>query len=198
MIARARRAILAIFAGVIVFMKRKTMTILLSIFGGILVITIAILVMGARISQKHSASRGAVYKQTPETLFATITNINELASWRADLKNIEILPPAKNGNIIYRENSKFGPITLEVTESVSPSRRVTTIADPSLPFGGTWTFQITPASGGARLQITEDGIIKPAFYRFLTHYFFGYTATMESYLKSLGAKFGETITITPS
>ncbi|MFN0205853.1 MAG: SRPBCC domain-containing protein [Planctomycetota bacterium] len=175
-------------------MKRKPMTIFLSILGSLAVFVALILFVGERLPREHSASRSAVYKQTPEILFATITNISELPSWRKDVKNVELLPRSANGNMIYRENSKSGAITLEITENTPPARLITTIADASLPFGGKWTFQITPVDGGAKLNITEDGFIKPALFRFLTHYVFGYTATIDTYLKSLGAKFGETIT----
>jgi len=74
---------------------------------------------------------------------------------------------------------------------------VTRITDDSLPFGGTWTYEIAPADGSATLRITERGFIKPALFRFMTRFFFGYTSTMETYLKNLGKKFGEDVAPTP-
>ena len=39
--------------------------------------------------------------------------------------------------------------------------------------------------------ITENGEIYNPFFRFMARFVFGYTATMETYLKALGKKFGE-------
>jgi hypothetical protein len=68
------------------------------------------------------------------------------------------------------------------------------IASDDLPFGGTWTYEIAAADGGATLRITEDGLVKNAFFRFMSRFIFGHTATMEQYLKDLGKKFGEEVT----
>ena len=74
-------------------------------------------------------------------------------------------------------------------------RRVVRIASPDLPFGGTWTLEIAPVIGGADLRVREDGEIHNVFFRFLARFFFGYTSTMETLLRDLGAKFGEVITV---
>jgi hypothetical protein len=73
-------------------------------------------------------------------------------------------------------------------------RLVTRIADRNLPFGGTWTFDIAPtADGGSELRIREDGEIYNVIFRFMARFFFGYTSSIESYLKDLGAKFGQPV-----
>jgi hypothetical protein len=68
---------------------------------------------------------------------------------------------------------------------------VTLIADPNLPFGGTWTYDIAPTEEGATLRITERGYVSDPFFRFMSKFVFGQTSTMESYLRSLAKKFGE-------
>ena len=59
------------------------------------------------------------------------------------------------------------------------------IADPDLPFGGTWTYEITPDGGGSRLTITEDGEIYNPLFRFMARFVFGYEGTIASYMSSL-------------
>ena len=87
-------------------------------------------------------------------------------------------------------------ITYEVVESVAPSRWTTRIADPDLPFGGTWTYVITPLpDGGSTLTITEHGDVSNPIYRFVSRFVIGHTATLDKYLHSLAKKFGETATI---
>jgi hypothetical protein len=72
---------------------------------------------------------------------------------------------------------------------------VTKIADPDLPFGGTWTYELTPApGGGTRLAITERGNVKNVVFRFMSRYVFGYTATLDGFLRALGKKGGEDVT----
>jgi len=69
------------------------------------------------------------------------------------------------------------------------------IADPKLPFGGTWTYEISPlADGSSLLRITEAGEIYNPIYRFAARYVLGYSKTEEQYLSALGAKFGENVT----
>jgi hypothetical protein len=80
---------------------------------------------------------------------------------------------------------------METVEMIPQQRLVGRIADPKLPFGGTWTFEITPTAEGATLRITERGYVTNPLFRFLSRFVFGYTTAIESYLKSLARKFGE-------
>lgn len=81
-------------------------------------------------------------------------------------------------------------------EAKPPEHLAVRIADQGLPYGGTWTFVITPvAGGGSELYIREDGEIYNLIFRFMARFILGYTASIESHLRGLGAKFGEPITI---
>jgi hypothetical protein len=82
-------------------------------------------------------------------------------------------------------------------EEKTPSRRVTRIADKNLPFGGTWTIEISPNAEGSVVRITEDGEIHNAIFRFMARFFFGYTSSIEGYLRDLGRHFGEVTAIEP-
>ena len=158
---------------------------------GILVGLLAVVwLIGAMLPQGHVASRKVRLKQPPEAIWQAITDVEAMPSWRKDLKGIKRLPD-KNGMPAWVETSGFGEMPLEVVEMAPPRRMVAKIADPKLPFGGTWTYEIAPADGGATLTITERGEIYPALFRFMSRFFFGYTSTIEQYLKALGKKFGE-------
>jgi hypothetical protein len=76
-----------------------------------------------------------------------------------------------------------------------PRRLVARIAGDNLPFGGTWTFEITPEGDGAKLRITERGWVSNPIFRFVSRLVLGYTSNLEMYLRSLGRKFGETAQI---
>ena len=100
--------------------------------------------------------------------------------------------PDANGRKRWWEQDAHGKkIAYELIED-APSRRVTRIAGDNLPFGGTWTIEIAPASPtDSEVRVTEDGEIYNVLFRFLSRFVFGYAGSIEAYLQNLGAKFGE-------
>lgn len=72
-----------------------------------------------------------------------------------------------------------------IVEQAPPRRLVTRVADPELPYGGTWTFELEPDGSGTRLTITERGQIHNPIFRVIARFVFGYAATMETYLDAL-------------
>lgn len=149
-----------------------------------------VVIVGWLLPAKHEASRSAQFKQPPHDLYAAVSDVGGYATWFEGVSRIEMLDSA-NGRIRFREHTNSGPIVMEVTEASPPSRFVTAIADPDQPFGGTWTFEITPEQGGSRVTITERGEIYNPIFRFMARFIFGYTSTMEGYLRSLARKFEE-------
>jgi uncharacterized protein YndB with AHSA1/START domain len=158
----------------------------------IVVVTIVgiVTIAGWLLPVKHEASRSAQFKQPPQDVYAVVSDVAGYADWFEGVSRIEMLESA-NGRVRFREHMNTGPIVMEVAEANPPTRFVTAIADPDQPFGGTWTFEITPEQGGSRLTITERGEIYNPIFRFMARFVFGYTATMEGYLSSLARKFGE-------
>jgi len=159
---------------------------------GVLALLIgAMAAIGAMLPRGHRATRKARFKQSPEAIYAAIAGPPD---WRSDLKGFGNLPD-KNGRKQWWEESQGQKITFELVEDTPPSRRVTRIADQSLPFGGTWTLEIAPDAGGAALRITEDGDVYNVIFRFMSRYVFGQTGSIEKYLRDLGRKFGEQVEI---
>ncbi len=143
--------------------------------------------VGYLLPQDHVASRSARYAQPPDAVFEVIRRVDAAASWRPDLTQVELLPPV-DGRVRFREESRSGRITMEVVEVTPPTRMVTRIADPDQPFGGTWTFELTPDGGGTRLTITERGEVYNVIFRALARFVFGHTSTIDGYLKALDLK----------
>jgi len=160
------------------------------VVGGLVLVVAVVWAIGAALPKDHVASRKLKLKQSPEAIWTAITDVDAFTAWRKDVKSIKKLPD-ENGRAGWVESMDMGDVPLRIEEFTPPRRLVTRIADPNLPFGGTWTFEVEPAEGGATLRITETGEVKPALFRFMSRFVFGQTATMESYLKFLAAKFGE-------
>jgi hypothetical protein len=161
--------------------------LLIGCFVGLLVLLV--LVVGTLLPQSHLATRQAHFKAAPETLFATLTDFASAPSWRNDVSKVELLVP-RDGKTTFREWGKNGPLVFVVEESLRPTRLVTRIADQST-FDGTWTYELSPENGGTQLTLTERGEIYNPLFRFLSHFFFSQTRTLETYLLNLGRRFGE-------
>ena len=152
-------------------------------------IAVACLV-GWMLPKGHMATRTVRLKQSPEAVWAAISDAQAMPSWRFNVVKVERLPD-QNGHLVWRESYKNGDsLPLEIMESAPPTRLVGRIADPKLPFGGTWTYEITPVEGGCTLTITERGEVYNPIFRLVSR-FMNQAATIEEYLTYLARKFGE-------
>jgi hypothetical protein len=153
-------------------------------------VVILVIVIGWLLPRDHVATRIGRYHQSPETIWAAITDVDAMPSWREGLKSVKKLPD-RNGLPAHIEHTSNGAIPMETVEMIPPRKLVAQIAGKNLPFGGTWTFEITPVADGATLRITENGYITNPVFRFMSRFVLGYTGEMEKYLRSLAKKFGE-------
>jgi uncharacterized protein YndB with AHSA1/START domain len=116
--------------------------------------------------------------------------------WRTGVKSYGVLAEQDGIRRWWEEDSHGQKVLFELAEARPGERLQVRIADQGLPFGGTWTFDIAPeANGGAELRVTEDGEIYNVIFRLMARFFFGYTASIETYLRDLGAKFGQAVEI---
>jgi polyketide cyclase/dehydrase/lipid transport protein len=146
-----------------------------------------VLIVGSLLPKNHTVSRTTSLRQSPDTVWALISGPS---SWRPDVRSFEELPLHK-GHRMWRETDRSGQvITYEATESVAPRRLVTRIADPKLPFGGTWTYEISPANDGCTLTITENGEVYNPVFRFMSRFIMGHGATLNGYIKALHVRLG--------
>lgn len=163
----------------------------LVLLGMAVALLVVIVCVGALLPKAHVVHSSARYSAKPDAVWAAINDYKAFPQWRSDVRGVEVLPP-KNGNPSWREHGSNGDIAYEVVESRPPSRLVTRIADPNLPFGGTWEYDLQPAPGGGSiLTITEHGEVYNPVFRFVSKFVMGQRSTINRYLRSLGAKFGE-------
>ncbi len=154
---------------------------------GVLVLAVLVVIgIGYRLPVKHTATVSARFRTSAESLFATITNLEGRSSWRTGLTSVQSVP-STDGRLRFQEVSSDGTITYLVEVSEAPHRYVTRIDDKSLPFGGTWTYDIVPSTNGeAALTIREDGEVYSPLFRFVSRYVFGHERTMQQYMTDLG------------
>lgn len=165
------------------------MKILLITGGGLIVLIGVVLLVGSLLPEKHTASRSARFKQPTERVWETITDVARFTDWRSGLKAAE--KERIGGKTRWKESGKYGTMMFEAVESRAPERLVTRIVGDGLPFGGSWTYVITPTDGASEVTITEHGEVYNVFFRFISRFVFGHTATLDQYLKDLARKLGE-------
>ena len=144
--------------------------------------------IGSRLPRSHHASAERILPVAPEPLWRTLTDVDAFPSWRRDVKRVTRLAD-RDGKPMWIEDAKSGKMTFAFERMDAPKVLIIRIADPNLPFGGTWTFEIAPAAHGSRLRISEDGEIYNPLFRFMARFIFGYEGTINAYLAALEAKF---------
>ncbi|MGW4891734.1 SRPBCC family protein [Kitasatospora sp. NPDC004240] len=139
---------------------------------------------GRRLPVEHVTEGGLDLAQPPGAVWDVMTDIDLYPAWRRNLTHVERLP-APGAQVRWREYDRHGHTTYEVLESEAPHLLVTGIADPELPYGGTWTSVLTPAGSGSSLTITERGEIRRPLYRFVHHYLMREDREIHRYLDAL-------------
>lgn len=165
------------------------MRIVLMVIGALVILIGAMAAIGALLPANHRARRSATVKADRAAVWAAITDVNGFPSWRPDVKKVTLLP-SEGGRRRWVEEGRNGKITFEIVEERPPELLVSRIADPNLPFGGTWTYELAPAGDGTSVTVTEDGVVRNVIFRFMSRYVFGHTATLDAYLAALARKLG--------
>ncbi len=170
------------------------MKLLLFVLFGLACLVTLLWGVGLLIPPNHVASRSVHLARSPEVVWEVVSDLSGFDRWAPEVTGATRLAD-RNGHPVWAMQGKWA-MPLEVEEISPPERMVTRIADPKLPFGGTWTWEIAPAGNGCLVTLTERGEIKSAFFRTLSRFVFGYTSTLDSYLKALGKRFDEDVSPT--
>jgi uncharacterized protein YndB with AHSA1/START domain len=165
----------------------------LVVLGAVAAVVVLVVIVGMLLPKEHTARSHATIEAPPESVWRALTDVEAFPAWRGDVSRVEMLS-AGNGRKTWREIGKHGTITFEEVVAESPRRLIGRIADPTLPFGGSWTYEVVPEGKGSRVTITEDGVVYNPVFRFMSRFVFGHHETQEAYLRALGRKFGHDAT----
>jgi hypothetical protein len=150
------------------------------IVGSFVALVLLLVVIGAVLPRAHVATTRAMLARSPEDVWRALVDLDAQVRWRKGLRRIERLSPTS-----FREHGAHGAITYTIELDDPPRRRVTRIADDTLPFGGRWTYQLEPAGAGTEITITEDGFVKHPVFRVFAA--LAPTATMKRFIAELAA-----------
>ena len=151
--------------------------------------------IGCFLPRRHRLTRAAIFGRKPGELYTVVRDFKNHPQWRKGVRSVQLIPASADGCVRFSEVSSHGAITYFVVEDRSGEKLVTKIADEHLPFGGSWTIEFSVEPTGTRVSITEDGEVKNVFFRFMARFIFGYATTAEIYLRELGRKFDQDVSI---
>jgi hypothetical protein len=158
--------------------------------GVVAALLVVIVLVGYMLPVKHRAQITTMIAAPPDQVYAIITNVAAFPEWRTGVRSVEVLP-SPDGKRRWREVSKNGTIPFVAESANPPTTLVTRIDSKSLPFGGTWTYEVQPdADGRSRLQITEDGEIYNPIFRVVSRFLIGYEGTLREYVTDVQRKLG--------
>jgi len=156
-----------------------------AILGALVLLVLAI---GWSLPVKHTAASGVTINTAAGPIYNLITDVERYPQWRSSVERTERLPDSA-GKTRFREVGSDGTILYEV-ESAEPNRRIVTrIADRSLPFGGSWTYELIPRGDSTTLRITENGEVYNPLFRFVSRFVMGHTRTIDRYLRDVAQHF---------
>jgi uncharacterized protein YndB with AHSA1/START domain len=142
--------------------------------------------------QTHT--RTTTLKQTPDAVFALLTDLPNFPKWNRNMVKIEMLPPV-DGKEATRQTFKGNmQMTIITSESSPPKRLVRSMGDIGGPFEGSWTYEITPTADGSQIVLTEQATTNNACFRLMVK-MFGPTKYMDEHLEGMAKYFGETAVI---
>ena len=170
------------------------MRLLIVIVAGIIVLLVLLVavvaLIGSRLPPEHVASQSIFLRRAPEEVYAVVRDFGSAPKWRSDVKQVDV-ETRPDGRVYFREVGSNDTVNYELVEDVPNTRMVTRIRDTDLGYAGQWTYAFVAENGGTRLTIREDGVVSNVFFRFMSRYVFGHTATIDAYLDALAKHFGE-------
>lgn len=155
---------------------------------GLVGLIAAIVGIGLLLPEEHHASESARFRVGPDQLWTIITDFGAYPTWRRGVNTVERLPDMNN-HPVWKETDAHGEsIPYETMLAVPGERLVRRIADPNLPFGGTWEFHLKPTPDGTLLTLTENGEVYHPIFRFVSRFIIGHTQSIHGYLDDLQTK----------
>jgi len=164
-----------------------------------LVLVVVVLVIGGtylygrRLPREHVVTSTLVLVAPADTVFKLIRNIEASPTWWNAVVAVERIKGAPKES--WKEDmGAMGSIEVEIS-SVSPPREmvVTILNAEKQGWGGTWYYEVLDTPSGTEVTITEEGWVDSPIFRTVMQ-LRGKHRTIDSFLSSLGAHFGESAT----
>ena len=113
--------------------------------------------VGLVLPARHVVEERTHFNVSAETVWAVLTDLDGMPTWRRGLQALERLPDVE-GQVRWIEVRSAGrSTTFQRVESVSPRRLVVQSSEPS----GRWVYDIRALDRGSELTIREERDLNP-------------------------------------
>lgn len=155
----------------------------------LLIITLGLVAYGVGffLPEAHQATAEIVIGASPEVVWEALTAVPGYAAWRSDVDEVTGVTGTTGSRGWTELPSGLSFSTVIYQPGVLWRVR---IANEGLPFGGAWSYRLSPEGDGTRLSITEDGEVYSPFYRFVSRFIIGHDATIRRYLNDIEMELG--------
>lgn len=174
---------------------RKLVKVLVGLVVLLVVLAGVAALAGMALPASHEATRSARIDAPPSAIYSMLIVPEAYPEWRPDVERVDRMDADR-----FREYGSNGPIIFRIVDRQPPSRLVVAVDDPDQPFSGTWTFELQadgPDGQATRVRITERGEVPNPLFRAISRVMMSPTDSLEAYLRNLGRRFGQDVTIEP-
>lgn len=166
----------------------------LKILAVVLVAVVAVTgVIGLMLPKAHEATRSALVDAPITAIYSMIITPEAYPEWRPDVERVERMDSDR-----FREFGENGPMVFRIVQRDPLARVVVALDDPDQPFSGTWTIELAEEGEPGRrtrVRITERGEVPNPFFRAIARAMMLPTDSIEAYLRNLGRRFNQDVTI---
>ncbi len=141
-------------------------------------------IYGATQPREHEVSRTISLQRPPAEVFAIVQNPAAFPCWRTGVHKVELMLDDPDRFVEYTDD---GEMAFVVEQRVPNRLLVVKIADDDLPWGGAWTYTLSPTESGTSLTITERGFVDNVFLRGLVTLFMDPSASITRFQTDLVA-----------
>jgi uncharacterized protein YndB with AHSA1/START domain len=153
---------------------------------GLLVLAgLGLYLIGRSLPEHHTSRVSIVLPAARPAVWAVITDYARMPEWWPAVQGVRQETRPNGETWTWNKDAHGQEIAFRTKEEIAPGKLVREIMGEDLPFGGTWTFELTEEDGRTRLTLTEDGFIKPPFFRAVAQHFIGLDRTMQDFAAHL-------------
>lgn len=116
-------------------------------------LVMAAYLVGTRLPPIAHVEAAGVFPVSAETVWAILTDLDDMPAWRADLRALERLP-ARDGAVRWLEVGRRGRIAFQRVEADQPTRLV--VREERGDRGARWTYRIMPSDRGVTLWVSVE------------------------------------------
>ena len=152
--------------------------------GVLIAACVVIYLIGAALPTDHIATGEALIPAPIDRVAARVRDVERQPDWRSGVT--AIVDTVRDDEAVrYVEVAGSDRTAYPLREDVPDRRFISTIADPSLPYGGTWTISLTPQGNATSVRVEERGTVRSPLFRFVSTVILGHERTLRTWLYDL-------------